>query len=70
MSPAMAYGDVVLQPPSLPRAPVMEVDTSVATHSRSPFAATKSKSLKHNLQSLQQLQKIPLLWKISPWPLM
>lgn len=39
-----AYPDVEVQPPSPPRASAMEVDTSVATHSRSPFATTESKS--------------------------
>ncbi|QCE02696.1 hypothetical protein DEO72_LG8g711 [Vigna unguiculata] len=39
-----AYPDVEVQPPSPPRASAMEVDTSVAPHTRSPFAATESKS--------------------------
>ncbi|KAL2336021.1 hypothetical protein Fmac_010467 [Flemingia macrophylla] len=39
-----AYPDVEVQPPSHPRASAMEADTSAATHSRSPFAATESKS--------------------------
>lgn len=39
-----AYPDVEVQPLSPPRASAMEVDTSVAAHSRSPFSATESKS--------------------------
>lgn len=39
-----AYPDVEVQPASPPRASAVEVDTSVATHTRSPFAATESKS--------------------------
>jgi len=39
-----AYPDVEVQPPSPPRASAMEVDTSVAAHTRSPFAAAETKS--------------------------
>ncbi|KAJ1403504.1 S-adenosyl-L-methionine-dependent methyltransferase [Sesbania bispinosa] len=39
-----AYPDVEVQPPSPPRASAMEVDSSVAAHTRSPFVVTESKS--------------------------
>ncbi|XP_061341273.1 N6-adenosine-methyltransferase MT-A70-like [Gastrolobium bilobum] len=39
-----AYPDMEVQPPSPPRASAMEVDSSVAAHTRSPFAVTESKS--------------------------
>ncbi|KAG5009160.1 hypothetical protein JHK87_017675 [Glycine soja] len=39
-----AYPDVEVQPLSPPRASAMEVDTSIAPHTRSPFAATESES--------------------------
>jgi len=39
-----AYPDVEVQPASPPRASAMEVDSSVAAQTRSPFAGTESKS--------------------------
>lgn len=39
-----AYPDVEVQPASPPRASAMEVDSSVAVQTRSPFASTESKS--------------------------
>jgi mRNA (2'-O-methyladenosine-N6-)-methyltransferase len=39
-----AYPDVEVQPASPPRASAMEVDSGPATHMRSPFTATDSKS--------------------------
>ncbi|XP_045816691.1 putative N6-adenosine-methyltransferase MT-A70-like [Trifolium pratense] len=39
-----AYPDVEVQPASLPRASAMEVDSSVAAQTRSPFVGTESRS--------------------------
>lgn len=39
-----AYPDVEVQPSSPPRPSAMEVDSSVAAQTRSPFAATEPKS--------------------------